>query len=398
VKQPEMYLPAWQGFTIREMYGHAASGTEWFPFNAPHRTYFHTARSAIYHLFRKLVAEGLTTVLAPDYHMGNELRAIRAAGARVVLYPVGRDWQPDLAALKRLAADGADVVFTIHYGGWPQPVKALRQLCDDSGMLLVEDCALALLSEVDGQSVGSFGDYAVFCLYKTLPTIDGGMLVQNRHVFHDLETLPLKPAGRVFDIGQGANLWIERFRSAHPRPGQFLWAAKRGVGAALTALRVPRVPVGDIGFDPAMTVVAMSSLSRHMLTRLDYDAIRNRRRRNFQQLAARLKGTCAAVRWGVEPGVCPLFFPLLVENKSAAALALWQKGVMATELWNEGDPAFRGQEGSGARFLRRHVLELPIHQDITEAQIEYMARQLTSGFIVPGAAEAEALPMEALLQ
>lgn len=396
MKHTEMYVPAWQGFTVRDLCRPSMAGEGWFPFTAPHRTYFHTARSAIYHLFKKLVAKGLTTVLAPDYHMGNELRAIRAAGARVVLYPVGRDWQPDLDALKRLSADGADILFTIHYAGWPQPIKALRQLCDDSGMVLVEDCALSLFSEVDGRSVGSFGDYAVFCLYKTLPTIDGGMLVQNRHVFHDLDSLPLKPAGRVFELGQGANLWIDRFRSAHPRSGRLLSAAKRGIGATLTAMRVQRVPVGDIGFDPATTVVAMSSWSRHMLTRLDCDAIRERRRRNFHQLAARLRGTCAALRWEAEPGVCPLFFPLLVENKSMVARALRQRGVMATELWNEGDPAFRAQEGSAARFLRRHVLELPIHQDITDAQIEYMARQFTSGCIVPGAVEAERLQLEAL--
>jgi hypothetical protein len=49
---------------------------------------------------------------------------------------------------------------------------------------------------------------------------------------------------------------------------------------------------------------------------------------------------------------------------------------MATELWNEGDPQAASQEGPGARFLRRHVLELPIHQDIREDQIRYMAQQV----------------------
>ncbi len=80
-----MYLPAWQGLTLRTLSGPPQSGPASFPFNAPHTAYFHTARSAIHQLFKKLVESGRTRVLAPDYHMGNELRAIRAAGADVRL-------------------------------------------------------------------------------------------------------------------------------------------------------------------------------------------------------------------------------------------------------------------------------------------------------------------------
>jgi hypothetical protein len=33
-------------------------------------------------------------------------------------------------------------------------------------------------------------------------------------------------------------------------------------------------------------------------------------------------------------------------------------------------------EGDASRFLRRHVLELPIHQDLNQEHLEYMARQV----------------------
>ena len=35
--------------------------------------------------------------------------------------------------------------------------------------------------------------------------------------------------------------------------------------------------------------------------------------------------------------------------------------------------------GPHARFLRRHVLELPIHQDLTPKQIDYVAQQASAG-------------------
>jgi hypothetical protein len=49
---------------------------------------------------------------------------------------------------------------------------------------------------------------------------------------------------------------------------------------------------------------------------------------------------------------------------------------MATELWNEGDPSVASHEAEDSRFLRRHVLELPIHQDLSLPHIDYMARQV----------------------
>jgi perosamine synthetase len=207
-----MYVPAWQGLALRDLSGPARGGPRPFPLDAAHAAYFHTARNAIYQLFRKLVQAGRRTVLVPDYHMGNEVRAIRAAGARVLLYPVGRDLQPDLDLVRRRCDAGVDVLFTIHYAGWPQPVRALRELCDGCGAVLVEDCALALFTETEGRPVGTFGHYAVFCLYKTLPVLDGGVLVQNEEVFTELDALECEPVGRAFEWGRAAELWIERYR------------------------------------------------------------------------------------------------------------------------------------------------------------------------------------------
>ena len=371
-----MYVSAWQGLTFHTLCKSPQPGPVPFPFDVPHKTCFHTARSAIYQLFVQLVQAGRKRVLAPDYHMGNELRAIRAAGADVRLYPVGADMQPDLDELRRLCRQGADVLFTIHYAGWPQPLRDLRTLCDEHGMVLVEDCALALLSESGGRPVGSFGDYAVFCLYKTLPVPDGGMLVQNKNVFYELDAWPLQPIGTVFEAGRLAELWIDAFRSQYPRAGAALASCKRGLGALLNTLHVTRVPVGDIGFDPGQSSLAMSRWSERILPRLDYLKIRSLRRDNYQLMSHLFHHAGHPVFRPLAAGVCPLFFPLLVRDKHFAARALWSHGIMATELWNEGDPAFAHSEGAGTQFLRRHVLELPIHQDITESKIRYMVQQV----------------------
>src|SRR6185369_3499906 len=139
---------------------------------------------------------------------------------------------------------------------------------------------------------------------------------------------------------------------------------------------VDRVPVGDMGFDQSQVDVALSPLCEALLRRWDYDAIRRRRRENFALLRERLAGRVALLKDALPEGACPLFFPILVGDKPAAARALWARGVDAVQFWNEGDP--QAPILPDARFLRDHVLELPLHQDLSRAQVDYVAEQVLS--------------------
>src|SRR5437867_558503 len=84
-----MYVPSWPGLNPRLLFRAGPAREPLFPLNAPHRTYAYVARSLIYHLFRTLSMGNGSTVLVPDYHHGNEIRAIRAAGATLRFYRIG---------------------------------------------------------------------------------------------------------------------------------------------------------------------------------------------------------------------------------------------------------------------------------------------------------------------
>jgi len=109
-------------------------------------------------------------------------------------YSIDRNLQPDLDQLSLLARAGARALYVIHFIGWPQPMNRILELCRTAGLILVEDCALSLLSQTDGRPLGSFGDYSVFCLYKTLPVPNGGLLVQNNSNLPTIAPLQLHPA------------------------------------------------------------------------------------------------------------------------------------------------------------------------------------------------------------
>jgi perosamine synthetase len=267
-------------------------------------------------------------------------------------------------------------LFLIHYIGFPQKMEAIDAWRKKRGLVLVEDCALALLSESHGRSVGTFGDYAVFCLYKTLPLPNGGMLVENGRALPGLRPPRMRPVTAASAAGRTLELLLESFRARHPRLGRALFAGKRGVGRAMDAVRWRRVPVGDSGFDAAGADLDMSSFCHRLLRRFDYAHVRQRRRENFELLAQRLAGRANPLRAALDNGTCPLFFPILVRDKARAARALWDRGIGAVELWNEGDPECAGGRYPETDYLRRHVLELPLHQSVSRAQIEYMADEV----------------------
>ena len=372
------FVPTYQGLSATDFVRAAAKETDCFPFNVPHRLPFYRARNAIYHLFRALIETnpGLT-VLAPDYNSGNEILAMRAAGVNLRYCPVRRDLTLDPGEVERhCRIHSPDLLYVIHYAGWPQPMADLVDLCRRRGMLLVEDCALSLLSEVDGRSLGSFGDWSVFCLYKTLPLPNGALLVQNGPRLESLERLHLRDAGSASVLGRAAELIVQRIRGRANGVGAALQAVKRGMGVAAGALAVRRANVGDIGFNLDEVDLAMSRLSERLLERFDYASIRQRRVENYRRLAALLLPDVAQVFPSIPPGVCPLFFPVLVPDKHAAAQQLRARGVDALEFWNDSCEPGGHEMGPDAQFLRRHVLELPIHQDLTPRHVDHIARQV----------------------
>ena len=374
------FVPTYQGLSAAHLMRRSATGATPYPFNARHGISYYRARNAIYHLFRALLETRRSlTVLAPDYYSGNEIMALQAAGATIRYCPVGPDMQWDPGDVERLCrTHSPDLLYVIHYAGWPQPIDALAELCRRREMLLFEDCALSLLSEMpDGRPQGSIGHWSVFCLYKTLPLPNGALLVQNDQPIESLERLRLRQAGSASVAGRMAELFVQRIRGRVNGVGAALQALKRGMGVAAGALDVRRANVGDIGFNLDEVDLAMSPISARLLERFDYEDIRVRRIANYQQLLRELDPAVTPMFPVLPDGVCPLFLPIIVPDKAEAADALRRRGVDALEFWN--DPVGDGSEmGPNARFFRAHVLELPIHQDLSRRHISHVARQVSS--------------------
>ena len=71
-------------------------------------------------------------------------------------------------------------VIGVHLYGQPFDLKAVKQICEDRNIALVEDCAQAHGAEFEGKKVGSFGT-GCFSFYptKNMTTGEGGMVTTN---------------------------------------------------------------------------------------------------------------------------------------------------------------------------------------------------------------------------
>ncbi len=73
-------------------------------------------------------------------------------------------------------------VILVHLYGQPGDILAIRDLCRQHGLALIEDCAQAHGARQDGQRVGTFGDAATFSFYptKNMGALgDGGAVVMH---------------------------------------------------------------------------------------------------------------------------------------------------------------------------------------------------------------------------
>ncbi|HYR41493.1 MAG TPA: DegT/DnrJ/EryC1/StrS family aminotransferase [Terriglobia bacterium] len=346
-----------------------------FPLGCSTSTYFYVARNGIYHLMQSLGSRDRGVVLVPDYHHGNEIYAMKAAGVKLRYYPVRKNLNVDLDAVADLCnfEPKPFALYVTHFIGWPQPMNEIQGLCREKNLTLIEDCALSFMSTFEGKPLGTFGSYAVFCLYKTLPVPNGGVLVANNGANPDGFTL--RPCSALSVGASSMELILRWIRSRHERCGRALFAMKRVAGRTLTATKVRRVPIGDTGFEVSAVNTAMSQICHTMLDRFPYNRIKETRRRNFRILEDHLRGRVALVDKTLADGMCPLFFPLLTRDKQTAASALAKRGIESVEFWNSGDPESH-RAGSGAEFLRRHLLEIPIHQDVTPEAAEYTAKEI----------------------
>ena len=351
----------------------AATAPLVFPFDQPGLRYRYFARNAVWDAVQMLGLPG-RKVLVPAYHHGVELETLLAAGVTPVFFRVDAQMRADFEDARARSA-GVSALYVIHYAGFPQDMQAARQLATELGVPLIEDCALSLLSRDGEKPLGSFGDVSVFCLYKTLPVPNGGALLARGSLARKVELLapPAPPPA----ASTASHLIGSLLSNLELRTGEIGRRARQALRDAgrwfVRRANVERVSTGTQHFNPQDVDLGMSAASHLILRNQVFARIVERRRRNYFLLYAMLRDVAPPVTGELAPGVCPLFYPMPIEDKAGAIARLLARGVETVDFWRVRHPAVPAGAFPEVDRLRERVLELPVHQDLSPADAEHVA-------------------------
>lgn len=340
-------------------------------------SYSFNTRVAIRHACDLLRLNPGDEVLVPAYNCGSELDPLLDAGLTLRLYPVGRDARIDPAQIAALITPQTRAIYLTHYFGFLHPnTAAIRQLCEDRKLWLLEDCALSLLSG-PSPAEGHAGHIALFCFYKLFPVLGGGALVLNTDKIAGNVAFPnpaprkvvLKALARaVLNKGLG-RAGIVALRKLRPR--------KTPAPAAHSMY--PDMPA-EYYFDPALKGAGISRVTARALGSFDVESTIRARRANYQDYLIRLAGLPGVtLLYPVLPEhACPLYMPILVEDRDALSAALTAQGISAPPWWAGFDQAVDFAGFPDACYLKNHVLALPLHQTMGPAHIAHVVARLSA--------------------
>jgi dTDP-4-amino-4,6-dideoxygalactose transaminase len=119
-------------------------------------------------------------VIVPAMTFASSANAVIHAGGRPVLADVDRDTMCLTAnEAARHAGARTRAVLPVHFAGRACDIEGLVALAHDRGLAIIEDCAHAIETLVEGRHAGTFGDFAAFSFYvtKNVVTGEGGMVV-----------------------------------------------------------------------------------------------------------------------------------------------------------------------------------------------------------------------------
>lgn len=338
-----------------------------YPLQHPDCRLFARARHGLFHGVTALGLRPGDEVLVPAYHHGSEIEALHRAGLGLRFYDVTPSLEPDEDQLRSLLGPEVRALYLIHYFGVPQNLDRWRAWSDRHGLHLLEDAAMAFLATFRGRPVGSTGDLAIYCLYKSFGLPDGGALIS-------------REPPTVADAQNRRGL-----RDIVARHGS--WLAQRGsLFASLHAALRQGGEAGDGklaagGFSLGVANSDASGVTHALIPRLVDASAAAIRRRNEAYLRRALDGLVTPLFDEVPDGASPVAFMFRLDPGGVDALReeLAASGVRLARYWPVPHPATpEGFENAGR--MRAEVAGLPVHQELRPRDIRTIAMAARAAF------------------
>ena len=325
-------------------------------------------REALFHGI-KLLGYLPQKVHMPAYCCRSVLSPFEKLGIAVRFYDVDERLKP---VYEKIEFTTGDVFIAIHYFGIPQDVIFINQLCKETGLVFIEDCAHTLPDPEAKRTAGSTGAFSIFSLRKHFPVPDGGVLVINDQQLKERLISLSSPELRGTTLKRWLVSFLDRFSFTFGFPNTLV----------LKDMLRDKIGSGDNTFYKHLadnTAAEISPVTAQVLSRINIGAVIKIRRENYKYIAERLSGLqrVAVPFPSLTDGAVPLAFPILMENAERVCKLMRKKGVGAGR-WPDYElpESLHLSDFPGtSRWINSLVL-LPLHQDLNAARLDRVVETL----------------------
>ena len=326
-----------------------------FPLEDPDCRLTAWARHGIWSGVRSLGLTAGDVILVPAYHHGSEIEALLQRGLDCRFYDATADLEPDADELEGLLDARVRALYLTHVLGFPRDAARWRRWCDARGILLVEDAAQAWLATEGGRPVGSSGDLAVWCLYKSVGLSEGAAVLCRPPA----DAPRLDPRLGLRELARFHAMWL---------------AARSGVAYAVSApFRRPRPYDQTRDFELRDPAAGPWRHTPYLLRRTAGPEVAQRRRENYARLLDRLRPMTPPPFDALPEGASPFVFPVEVEDPQGVAATLTRAGIGHLLLWATPHPSLDVARFPEAARRRGRLLGLPVHQELRTADVTHIA-------------------------
>jgi perosamine synthetase len=126
-------------------------------------------------------------VIIPNVTFAAVINAVLYVGAIPVLVDINEvTFTIEASSIESVITPKTKAVIAVHLYGYPADMVAIAQVAKKYQLKIIEDCAEAIGTRINGKHVGNFSDVATFSFFgnKTMTTGEGGMVA-----FKDLHLL-----------------------------------------------------------------------------------------------------------------------------------------------------------------------------------------------------------------
>ena len=340
----------------------------------PHQNKYFTCASGRGGLEKCIELLGLNkndSVLMPVLTAEGAVHPFYKKGVKVKFFDLNRSLQININKIIDIINRDFSIrcLLIIHYLGYPQKnLDEIKHICETKGIYLIEDCAQALFSHSsEGIPLGSYGDISLFSLGKTIPVIDGAVIVINSSkIILKSTDFPYNLIGMLAKLSILITLVLNNYIDGMKMSNLF-WK--------LNSFNKSIYEFHYKMLRKAQKPMKMSYLSKRITKNLNYDHIIKNIKTNSKLIYEKIdKKKHKLLFKNYDPNYILMGVPILSNNSSSVRSLLRSKGIFCTifdKYWNF-IPVGKQETYPNASNLLENILILPVSYKSTKREILQM--------------------------